>query len=209
MANDPQWYAPPREHAAERLEDHGEVRHAETAGFGIRLGARVADAMVGVIVGAVGGAFGRITVSAMANRHVAGAGREGRVGGLTVVSFALSMLAGVAYHALAEGIGGASLGKLLFGLRVRREDLQPCGVGAGVVRSLAYFVDALFFGLIAYSAMSKSRWNQRVGDRWARTIVVFASRVPVSARGSLGLGLALGVVADLVLCVVATVGKAL
>ena len=49
--------------------------------------------------------------------------------------------------------------------------------GGALGRSLAYFIDALFCGLVAYWVMSDSRWQQRLGDRWGKTIVMKASDI--------------------------------
>jgi len=40
------------------------------------------------------------------------------------------------------------------------------------VRSVAFYLDSLFFGLIAASSMQSSELKQRLGDKWAHTIVV-------------------------------------
>jgi len=50
-----------------------------------------------------------------------------------------------------------------------------------IQRSLAYYWDALFFGLVGYNSMQQSPLNQRYGDVWAKTVVVRAATVPRSA----------------------------
>ena len=87
-------------------------------------------------------------------------------------TIALSFVGPVLYHALAESMGGATLGKLLCGLRVVGEDYRPISFGAGAIRSVAYFLDAFCFGMVAYSFMQGSSLNQRLGDKWAHSVVV-------------------------------------
>jgi uncharacterized RDD family membrane protein YckC len=112
-----------------------------------------------------------------------------------LISTGLSLLGTLSYHSLAESLGGATVGKAALGLRVRSTSGGPAGVGAGVIRSLLYFIDAFFFGLVAYSFMSKSRLQQRLGDRAADTVVVNAASLPQGQRGNPLLGISIGTVA--------------
>jgi hypothetical protein len=64
------------------------------------------------------------------------------------------------------------LGKLICGLVVVKENGQSCGLLAAFGRSLAFFVDSLFWGIPALISMSDSAKQQRLGDRWAKTMVV-------------------------------------
>ena len=81
----------------------------------------------------------------------------------------------VIYTSLAEWRNGATLGKVLTGTEVRTLSDGPPSLLASVVRGAAFLVDALFLGLIAYSAMSRSRERQRLGDLWAGTYVAWRS----------------------------------
>jgi len=80
-----------------------------------------------------------------------------------------------AYHLTSEWIGGATVGKLALGLRVRNAQLGRCTFVGALVRTLAYYLDALFFGLVAYLVMQESEMKQRLGDKWGNTVVVEAS----------------------------------
>ena len=75
---------------------------------------------------------------------------------------------------------------MLFSLVVIKEDGSPCGFRAALIRSLAYYIDALFFGLIGYFAMQKTPQQQRHGDEWAHTIVCKRSAVAAPQLGSMG-----------------------
>ena len=68
-----------------------------------------------------------------------------------------------------------------------------------MIRSFAYLVDALFFGLVAYHAMKKTAQQQRYGDEWAHTIVCRRDRAPQQSLRSgswLALAIFLGALAD-------------
>jgi uncharacterized RDD family membrane protein YckC len=85
--------------------------------------------------------------------------------------FIFSLLAGVAYHTICEGLHGSTVGKLALQMVVVTEGGTPCDLDAALKREIAYFFDALFFGLIGYVSMKKSQQEQRYGDHWAQTIV--------------------------------------
>jgi uncharacterized RDD family membrane protein YckC len=91
----------------------------------------------------------------------------------TFLTFSMAILGFLAYHTVCEGLYGSSLGKLLLGITVITENQLPCGLAAAAQRSLAMAKDGLFFGLVAAVNMSLSRpLRQRIGDKWAQTLVV-------------------------------------
>jgi uncharacterized RDD family membrane protein YckC len=101
-----------------------------------------------------------------------------------IALFAFSMLGSVAFEAICEGFHGSTPGKLLLSMVVVQEDGSPCRPGSAWIRSFAYYVDALFFGLIGYFNMEKSPQRQRHGDDWAHTVVCRRSAVaPKNLRG--------------------------
>jgi hypothetical protein len=51
-----------------------------------------------------------------------------------------------------------------------------------LIRSLAYFIDGLVFGLVGYLEMTKTLMEQRHGDRWAKTLVVRRAQVPEASK---------------------------
>jgi hypothetical protein len=51
------------------------------------------------------------------------------------------------------------------------EDGKPSTLKGALIRTLAYYIDALFFGLVGYNSMQKSPLNQRYGDVWGKTAV--------------------------------------
>lgn len=99
---------------------------------------------------------------------------------LTWVDLGVGVAALVLYTTLAEWLGGATLGKACTRMRVVPADdpEAPLTLRAAAIRSVAFFVDGLIFGLVAYSAVARSERGQRVGDHWAGTVVVWARDAP-------------------------------
>lgn len=87
----------------------------------------------------------------------------------------IGLFAGVigyfAYYLLSDALpGGASLGKRLLGMWVvGLQTHKPCGVKQAFMRNIPMFIPIV--GLLDIIAIFGAR-NQRLGDRWAQTIVV-------------------------------------
>lgn len=84
----------------------------------------------------------------------------------------LSFLIWFAYYIVMEALLGASLGKLLLGLRVVSEDGTAIGWPAAIVRNVLRVVDGFLFYLVAALVAWGSPKRQRLGDRVAGTVVV-------------------------------------
>ncbi|MEZ4316960.1 MAG: RDD family protein [Myxococcota bacterium] len=97
---------------------------------------------------------------------------------LFYVDLGVGLGAMVLYATLAEWLGGATFGKFCTGLRVLSADGDPIDLKAAFIRSFAFFIDGLFFGLVAYSAVMRSLTGQRLGDEWADTVVVWRGDAP-------------------------------
>jgi uncharacterized RDD family membrane protein YckC len=90
------------------------------------------------------------------------------------------------YHTAFEGALGWTPGKKILGLRVTDLDCERAGWGAVLVRNLIRPFDAeyplgVFIGALA---MMLSPRRQRLGDRWARTLVVEESGFPAPSAGA-------------------------
>jgi uncharacterized RDD family membrane protein YckC len=154
----------------------------EGAGFGIRLLARLLDTVYGFLAGFFAGiCIGILLIFLQMGGVIDDSWREhSRDFSLyPSIGSALGMLL---YHVFTEGICGASMGKLICGLRVITTEGLPCGLNSAFKRSLLYYWDGLFFGLVGYYSMEKSNLKQRYGDAWARTIVVKSGQVPPGSR---------------------------
>ncbi len=103
---------------------------------------------------------------------------------ITLASFLLALLGSIAYHTICEGLHGSTLGKRLLSMAVVQADGSPCELDSAAIRSFAYLVDSLFFGLVGYFAMQKTPQEQRHGDEWANTVVCKRSKIaPQNLRG--------------------------
>ncbi len=113
------------------------------------------------------------------------------------MNYALVILGSVLYHTISEGVHGSTLGKLICGLVVIKEDRKPCGFFSALWRSLAYLIDAIIFTIPAVLSMSKSSKRQRLGDRWAKTMVVKTQQLKGIMEKRSGLRFAIGFLAAL------------
>lgn len=87
----------------------------------------------------------------------------------TLVYIALIAL----YYILLEGYLGQTLGKMLFSIKVVREDNGELpGLRAALIRTLLRLVDGLFSYLVAFVSVLISSENKRLGDMAAHTLVV-------------------------------------
>jgi uncharacterized RDD family membrane protein YckC len=104
-----------------------------------------------------------------------------------------------AYQTICTSVHGSTLGKRLLSLQVIQDDGSRCRPRSAIIRELGFFVDSLFFGVVGYAAMSANEEHKRQGDRWADTIVrKIPKGSPESEAGRFVLGLAIGVMADMV-----------
>mgnify|MGYP002780753981 FL=1 len=94
--------------------------------------------------------------------------------------------------AVSEAIAGITPGKEVLGLRVIRNDFDPPRFTQAFQRQLALFVDTMLFGLVAYLTMRGNPYEQRLGDRWARTYVVRKAALPLDYQRPVSVGFAFG-----------------
>lgn len=175
-------------------------------GFWPRAGARIIDTLAHTAVAIAAGTLLRTVVfsapaPAMDLENVAG-----RLVNVSLVNFLVGFLGFAAYHSICEGLHGSSLGKRLLGQVVVTNQVQPCSLRSAFIRSLAYVLDVMFFGLIGYLSMRRTRLQKRFGDNWAGTFVARRTQIPMGAlRGGFGgvLALAVGVDAAIVMAYLA------
>lgn len=88
-------------------------------------------------------------------------------------------------YVLLQGLTGASVGKLLVGLRVVKHDGEICGLGRALARTVLLIVDANLCVLIGLLTSLMSKGHRRVGDMAASTLVVPKAQVgrPVVVPG--------------------------
>lgn len=107
-------------------------------------------------------------------------GLGGLFGGIGLLIFPFTWLL---YFTLMEGTFGASLGKLLTGLRVQRMDGGRCGYKGAFLRSLIGIFETNPIGMIAIWATPN---NQRLGDLAGKTLVVNRSKIHLVSFGPEG-----------------------
>jgi uncharacterized RDD family membrane protein YckC len=79
----------------------------------------------------------------------------------------------VLYYMFLEDYLGQTVGKMLLGIEVVREDNGAApGLGGTTTRPLLRLIDGLFSYLVAFIAVLVSRTYQRLGDTAAHTLVV-------------------------------------
>lgn len=92
------------------------------------------------------------------------------------------LLVMIAYFVLLEGLFGATLGKMIVGIRVVGSEGEPIGMAKSIVRNALRLVDGLpALNLLGIVLILTSPYKTRFGDRVARTRVV---RVRGLARGT-------------------------
>jgi uncharacterized RDD family membrane protein YckC len=97
----------------------------------------------------------------------------GTNGYMQAIPGVLSGVIVVLYYILLEGYLGQTVGKMLLGIKVVREDNgEVPGLGGATIRTLLRLVDGLFDYLVAFITVLISGKNQRLGDMAAHTLVV-------------------------------------
>ena len=94
---------------------------------------------------------------------------------------------GIVYYLLLEGTAGATIGKFVTGIRAVKEDGSKLDLSSALIRNLARIVDGFPYFipyLVGAIAVWSSPTRQRLGDRWANTVVV--TKDSLLARGPLG-----------------------
>jgi uncharacterized RDD family membrane protein YckC len=78
-----------------------------------------------------------------------------------------------AYYLLLEGYLGQTVGKMLFGIKVVREDNGGVpGLGAAALRTVLRIIDGILFYAVAFVSVLATQKNRRLGDMVANTLVV-------------------------------------
>jgi uncharacterized RDD family membrane protein YckC len=176
---------------------------AVAATFGVRAGAQIIDTIFGFILSFVIVFPMAVVIAVLAQTGSIAPTWQAKMNAITAGSVVVSIVGTTLYHATCESIGGATLGKWICGLRVRSavfspdgtflRELHSCSFGAALIRSLAFLVDAMFCGAVAYVTMSNSAWQQRLGDQWGKTVVVQAKSMADPGKSPI-IGVLVGVV---------------
>ncbi len=110
-------------------------------------------------------------ISSLFRTTPAGGGNVSTSGSVlaALIGFVIFLL----YFILLEGYLGQTVGKMLLGIKVIREDTDDVpGLGAAAVRNVLRIIDGLFAYLVGFVAILASAKRQRLGDMAAHTLVV-------------------------------------
>ena len=95
------------------------------------------------------------------------------------VAFGIVVIFGFLYVWLLEGVLGATLGKFILAVRVRRIDGSPIGLKQSLVRNLLRVIDGIGIYLVGFLIAIFSHLKQRLGDHLAKTVVVQSDSGPL------------------------------
>lgn len=101
-------------------------------------------------------------------------GEDDEEGGKTVKGF-LGMVVPIAwflYFVVIETINEATIGHQAFNLSVKTINRKPITLKQSLKRHLLDPIDILMFGIPARIAIKNSDKHQRLGDMWAKTIMI-------------------------------------
>ena len=76
------------------------------------------------------------------------------------------------YFIVLEGTVGATVGKFVCKIEVKKENGDACGIWEAFVRNILRVIDGLAFYLVGIILMVTSDKKQRLGDRIAKTVVI-------------------------------------
>src|SRR5215211_3939563 len=138
--------------------------HDDVHVTGRRIWATIVDWLI------LGAAF---TVMVMLFGNITNVGFANWNGSMPALPSLLYAAGVVLYYVLLEGYLGQTVGKMVLGIKVVREDNgEVPGFGAAFIRTLLRLIDGLFSYLVAFISVQISGKNQRLGDMAAHTLVV-------------------------------------
>jgi uncharacterized RDD family membrane protein YckC len=139
------------------VANHGQMAYQ---GVGIRFVSLVIDSIIiGIIIGALGTILGVEMMESGTAPWYWG-----------VFSFIIYL----AYYTYLEGSRGQTIGKMITRIKVVREDGRPIDMNQALTRNILRIIDGFIGYLIGAILIWRSDKKQRLGDRWANTVVVKA-----------------------------------
>lgn len=89
-----------------------------------------------------------------------------------ILFLSIGTLIGLLYFLLSEGIMGTTIGKSLVGAEVRKTSGEKASFKSVLIRNLFRIIDGIAFYLVGFLSAVFSSRRQRLGDRFANTVVV-------------------------------------
>jgi uncharacterized RDD family membrane protein YckC len=158
--------AGPAPAAAQDAKSHTLAAGSVLAGIGDRAIATLLDIIVAASPFAVIGMWAAVRWGGVTSN---GFQLQGTAAG---VAFGAVAILGFLYFWLMEGVFGATLGKFILNLRVRRLNGSSIGMSKSLVRNLSRVVDAIGVYLVGFLIANFSNRKQRLGDHLAGSVVV-------------------------------------
>ncbi len=157
---------PPPEPPAPVLEEPLKSTMGQIARMGDRLLALILDSILIMASFVVSGMWAAVTWGGLTENGFSLVGKPALIAFLAMALFALL------YYWLMEGLFGATLGKMILGIRVTAVSGQRCGLKSSLIRTLLRIIDGLFVYLVGFLVALFSKQRQRIGDHMAKTVVV-------------------------------------
>jgi len=132
-------------------------------GVGIRAGATIIDIVIFWVIS---------FLVAIVTGDASGAGFA--LG--TAASCFVGLIA-IAYYVVMETMYGATVGKMVLGLKVVKQDGSALDWQTSIIRTLLRIVDGFLVYLVGAILVWTSPTNQRLGDKVAKTLVVKKDQV--------------------------------
>ncbi|MFP4116878.1 MAG: RDD family protein [Candidatus Aenigmatarchaeota archaeon] len=134
----------------------------ENKGIGIRAVSVIIDTIIGFVFFMIAG----FAYTGSLNFQVFGADAM-TLGGAWSVLFFL-------YFFLLEGYKGQTIGKMVTGIKVVKDDGSPCDMMASFIRNILRIIDGMFIYIVGAVIIAVTDKNQRLGDLAGKTVVVDA-----------------------------------
>lgn len=139
---------------------------------GRRVGAYVADQVAMTFVQSGGLLLGSIVAGLMVSQEMSKeVQNQAVVNGMVLGWIFWGLVAWFINYGVLQGLTGATVGKMIFSIRVVKEDAQPIGIVKSMARTIAYYASALPFG-IGFVALVWSKKSQCWHDVICNTFVI-------------------------------------
>jgi len=89
-----------------------------------------------------------------------------------LITFGLTAAFAFLYYWFLEGLLGATLGKLMLGIKVRDISGSRCSLYQAFIRNILRIVDGIAVYLVGFLIAIFSKLRQRLGDHVAKTVVI-------------------------------------
>ncbi len=93
-----------------------------------------------------------------------------------IMALFLVIILWIFYGIILETWRGQTIGKMILGIVVVKENGEPCTFVAALLRNVFRIIDGLGFYFLGFIVIALTEKKQRIGDRLANTVVVRIKR---------------------------------